>query len=210
MGPAIIGAGVGRTGTYSLRTALNMLGLGPCHHMEEVLQNTPAQLPLWQAAVKGTPDWAAVYKGYESTVDWPTAAFIPELHSAFPHARFILTVRSPESWADSFSETIYTAIAGGKDAPPLMQERLAMVIAVVGKTGFPPGLDKDQLGRAFIAHNEAVKALIPADRLLVYDVSEGWEPLCRFLGKPVPADVFPRTNDRMEFWELVKRGNQSN
>src|SRR5438552_1133407 len=100
----IIGAGVGRTGTYSLRSAINQLGLGPSHHMEEVMQHMPVQLPLWQAAVKGKADWAAIYKGYASAVDWPTAGFVRELHKAYPEAKFILTVRSPESWAASFSE----------------------------------------------------------------------------------------------------------
>ena len=208
MGPSVIGAGVGRTGTYSLRTALNILGLGPCHHMEEVLQNAQVQVPLWQAAVTGHPDWSAIYKGYVSTVDWPTAGFIPELYKAFPDAKFILTVRSPESWVASFSETIHMALAGKDQAPPHIQERLAMVIAVIDKTGFPAGLTKEQLEKAFNAHNAAVKALIPADQLLVYEVKEGWEPLCRFLGKPVPQEAFPRTNDRAAFWELLKRNSE--
>jgi hypothetical protein len=209
MGPRIIGAGVGRTGTYSLRTALNTLGMGPCHHMEEVLHHMPVQLPLWQAAVAGRADWPAVYKGYESTVDWPTAGFVPELYKAFPDAKFILTVRSPESWAASFSETIYALCAGKDEAPPHMQAWLEMAIAIIDRTGFPAGLDRDQLAKAFTKHNEAVKALIPAGQLLVYEVKDGWEPLCRFLGKPVPEDAFPRTNDRAEFWELVKRGSKA-
>lgn len=209
MAPKIIGAGVGRTGTYSLRTALNMLGLGPCHHMEEVLHHMPEQLPLWQAAVAGKADWAAVFKGYESTVDWPTAGFVPELYKAYPDAKFILTVRSPESWAASFSETIYALCAKKDEAPPHMQAWLDMAIAVITRTGFPPGLNPEQLAKAFSAHTEKVTALVPAKQLLVYEVKQGWEPLCNFLGKPVPADAFPKTNDRAEFWELVKRGSKA-
>src|SRR5215216_2061299 len=100
---SVIGTGVGRTGTYSLKLALNQLGLGPCHHMEEVLLHMPVQVPLWAAAADGRPDWEAIYNGYRSGVDWPTAGFFRELRAAYPHARFVLTIRSPESWLQSFS-----------------------------------------------------------------------------------------------------------
>ena len=199
----VVGAGVGRTGTLSLKLAINRLGLGPCHHMEEVLHNMSVQVPPWAAAVNGQPDWDTIYKGYESAVDWPTAGFFRELRAAYPAAKFILTHRSPESWVESFSETIYKALAGKDQAPPEMQAWLDMCVGVIGKTGFPAGLDADGLKRAFTAHNDAVKAAIPAKQLLVYQVKEGWEPLCAFLGVPVPSEPFPRTNDRAEFWELI-------
>jgi hypothetical protein len=102
----VIGVGVGRTGTHSLKTAINQLGFGPCHHMEEVLQNMPVQVPLWSAAVNGSPDWRTIYSGYQSAVDWPTACFYHELLKEFPSAKFVLTQRSPENWADSFGSTI--------------------------------------------------------------------------------------------------------
>jgi len=108
----VIGAGVGRTGTYSLKLAINQLGFGPCHHMEEVIFNMPVQVPLWAAAVDGRPDWQKIYSGYNSAVDWPTARFFGELHKAYPSAKFVLTHRSPESWADSFGETIFKLMAG--------------------------------------------------------------------------------------------------
>jgi hypothetical protein len=199
----VIGAGVGRTGTYSLKLALNQLGLGPCHHMEEVLHNMAAQVPLWAAAANGHPEWETIFKGYESAVDWPTAGFFRELNAAYPSAKFVLTTRSPESWAQSFSETIYKLLAGKDDAPPEMRAWLDMAAGVIDKTGFPGGLDMAGLMQAFTAHDDAVKAAIPADRLLVYQVKEGWEPLCAFLDLPVPADPFPRTNDRGEFWDRV-------
>ena len=107
----IIGAGVGRTGTYSLKLALNELGLGPCHHMEEVLLNQPVQVPLWASAVDGAPDWDRIYAGYNCAVDWPTAGFVRELNVAFPQAKFVLTHRSPASWVASFSGTIYQLLA---------------------------------------------------------------------------------------------------
>lgn len=199
----VIGAGVGRTGTYSLKLAINRLGIGPCHHMEEVLHNMPVQVPLWSAALGGLPEWPAIYSGYMSAVDWPTACFFRELHQTYPTAKFVLTHRSPENWADSFGATIYKLL-GGRDQGPLeMKDWLEMASGVIAKTGFPSGLDHNGLIRAFLAHNEAVKNTIPADQLLIYEVKEGWEPLCKFLGKPVPSDPFPRTNDRAEFWDRV-------
>lgn len=200
----VIGAGVGRTGTYSLKIALNQLGLGPCHHMEEVLHNMPVQVPLWAAAAEGRPDWKTIYRGYESAVDWPTARFFRELSTVYPEARFILTHRNPQNWAESFSHTIYSLLAMGDQAPEEQRPWLAMVNEVVAQTGFPPGLDVADLEKAFVAHAEAVKAAIPASRLLTYQVKDGWEPLCSFLGCPVPDDPFPRTNDRSEFWDLVR------
>lgn len=204
----IIGAGLGRTGTYSLRAALNQLGLGPTYHMAEVMAHMAVQLPLWQAVLKGQPDWAAIFKGYGSAVDWPTSGYFRELSKAYPDAKFILTLRSPESWAASFSETIYALCAAKDQAPPHMQAWLDMAIGVISKSGFPAGLNMDQLAKAFTAHNEAVKATIPAKNLLVFEVAQGWEPLCKFVGKPVPTEAFPKTNDRAGFWELVKAGSK--
>lgn len=199
----VIGAGVGRTGTYSLKLALNQLGLGPCHHMEEVLHKMESQVPLWSAATAGDADWATIYDGYQSAVDWPTTGFFRELNATNPGARFILTVRSPQSWAASFSSTIYKLLAEAGQAPAEMTAWLAMADAVITKTGFPRGLDVEDLEQAFTAHIDAVKATIPAERLLVFQVKDGWEPLCAFLDLPVPDGPFPRTNDRGEFWDRV-------
>jgi len=199
----IIGVGVGRTGTYSLKLAINQLGFGPCHHMEAVFQNQPTQLPLWTAALAGRPDWNAIYAGYESAVDWPTAGFFRELAATYPAARFILTVRSPQSWADSFSQTIYPLLTQRDRVRDEMLPWIDMAAGVVARTGFPAGLDSAALQQAFVAHGDAVKAAIPAERLLVYQVKDGWGPLCEFLGVPTPAEPFPRSNDRGEFWDLV-------
>jgi len=168
-----------------------------------VLQNQPSHVPLWTAALNGNPDWQAIYSGYESAVDWPTAGFLRELAAAYRSARFILTVRSPESWADSFSQTIYPFITERDRIKAEMLPWIDMAARVIEKTGFVSGLDAAGLRRAFDAHTEAVRATIPAQQLLVYQVKDGWAPLCEFLGLPVPADPFPRTNDRSEFWELV-------
>ena len=125
------------------------------------------------------------------------------MNAAYPKARFILTVRNTQSWAESFSATIYKLIAGRDHAPPHMRDWLDMGIGIISKTGFPLGLDVAGLAKAFEAHSEAVKAEIPAERLLVYEVKQGWQPLCKFLGVPVPPDAFPRTNDRADFWERI-------
>jgi len=199
----VIGAGVGRTGTYSLKLAINEIGLGPCHHMEEVLHNMPVQVPLWSAAASGQADWRRIYSGYGSAVDWPTAHFFRQLSREYPQARFVLTLRDPERWARSFSATIYELISGIDQAPPEMRNWLEMASEVIAKTGFPLGLSHDELVRAFIAHNDAVKETIPASRLLVFEVKDGWQPLCEFLGAAVPSVEFPRTNHREEFWDRV-------
>lgn len=199
----VIGAGVGRTGTYSLKLAINRLGLGPCHHMEEVIHHLPTQVPLWSAAVSGSPDWQSIYAGYESAVDWPTACFFRELLAAYPSAKFVLTHRNPEQWADSFSATIYKLLNESSQAPLEMQAWLAMSQSVIAKTGFPSSLDRDGMINAFVAHNEAVKATIPESQLLVFAVKDGWGPLCEFLQAPIPDEPFPRTNHREEFWDRV-------
>ncbi|MGE3143249.1 MAG: sulfotransferase family protein [Hyphomonadaceae bacterium] len=203
----VIGAGVGRTGTYSLKLALNQLGFGPCHHMEEVILNMPRQLPLWSDVLNGAPDWEAVFAGYHCTVDWPTARYFRELLAAYPSAKFILTQRSPRSWAESFQATIYALLSRREQAPEPMRAWLAWASSVIAQTGFPAGLDTAGLERAFLAHNEAVKAAIPPDQLLVYQVKDGWGPLCAFLGAPAPSEPFPRTNDRSEFWDRVAQAS---
>lgn len=199
----VIGFGLGRTGTYSLKTALEQLQLGPCHHMERVAQNMSVQLPLWNEVLDNPTSFEAVYEGMQSAVDWPTAAFYKELYKNYPNAKFILTHRSKESWAESFGSTIYKLLADRENAPAPVQQWLNMVVKVIEKTGFPMGLDLDGLAERYEAHNQAVRDLIPAGQLLVFQVKEGWEPLCRFLNAETPTMEFPRTNNREEFWDLV-------
>jgi len=200
----VIGTGIGRTGTMSLKIALEQLGFGPCHHMVEVLGNMSTQLPLWQDAVAGQPNWDAIYKGYQSAVDWPTARFYRELHAAYPNAKFILGYRSPKSWAESFSHTIYFALSDISKAPEEQHDWLRMCAELLEQNGIPPGLDVEGLEKAFAAHVDAVKTAIPPKQLLVFQAKDGWQPLCDFLDVPLPDEPFPRTNDRAEFWEIMK------
>lgn len=196
----VIGAGLGRTGTFSLKLALNRLGFGPTHHMSELFPNMATQVPLWTQAVKGRPDWEAIFQGYNSAVDWPSASFIPELHAAYPNAKFVLTERDAEGWADSFGETIFKVMKAPIDTAPAERKAwFEMVRAVLAKSGITADLDRAGQIAAYRAHNQAVKRAIPAGQLLVYDVRQGWEPLCAFLDAGVPAEPFPKSNDRAEF-----------
>lgn len=202
----VIGAGVGRTGTYSLKLALEQLGFGPSHHMEEVLKNQAQQIPLWIAALQGRPNWKATFEGYVSAVDWPTAAFWHELAAFYPEAKIILTTRSSESWYQSYSETIHKLLSTIDEAPAPIRPWFEMARGVTVKSGIGDKSNRDDMIRAFEDHVDAVKKSIPAERLLVFEVKDGWGPLCAFLGKPCPDGEFPRSNHKEEFWELVQRG----
>lgn len=200
----VIGAGFGRTGTMSLKLALEALGLGKCHHMEEVFAD-PGQVPYWERAARGEPvDWDAVYRGFGATVDWPGAHYWRELAEHFPEARVILTVRSPESWWASYSETIMKFLEivlprGGDDVPARMA---AWCAETVGRQTFGTSFADREAGlRAFDRRIADVRAALPAERVLVYEVKDGWEPLCDFLGLRAPEMPFPRANDRSEFWK---------
>ena len=202
----VIGLGVGRTGTFSMKLALEELGFGPCYHMEEVDEKSPEQVAMWVSAAAGKVDWEQVYAGYNAAVDWPTAAFTRELVAQYPDAKFILTVRDSEKWYARFSQTIYPLIQPTEDTPSDLLPFLAMVVAVVEKTGFRIPSTKDEILSAYHRHTETVTGTIPPDRLLVFDVKEGWEPLCRFLGVSVPAKDFPKTNNTQDFWDSVQAG----
>jgi Sulfotransferase domain len=201
----VIGAGVGRTGTYSLKLALEQLGYGPCYHMEEVFKDPPRRIALWSDALAGKPDWPATFEGYHAAVDWPVAAFWQELATAYPDAKVVLTTRSTESWCASYSQTIFKLMAGRDEAPPHLRPWFDMAIGVTQKSGLYGTMSPAGLGAAFDAEVAAVKAALPPERLLVFEVKDGWQPLCTFLDQPVPATPFPRTNNSAEFWELVER-----
>tara|TARA_R110002020_G_scaffold224599_1_gene434201 strand:- start:80640 stop:81266 length:627 start_codon:yes stop_codon:yes gene_type:complete len=200
---SVISAGFGRTGTMSLKLALEELGLGPCHHMIEVIHNGEAQVPLWNAALAGKPDYAAIYDGYKSAVDWPSAAFWKELSDAYPEAQIILSSRSAESWYASISETILATVWAPETWPPQATEWFTMVSKVLERS-FGDARDKDDLIATFHAHEANVKATIPPERLLVHSAKDGWGPLCAFLEVPVPLTPYPRTNSKEEFFQHMK------
>jgi hypothetical protein len=207
MSLAIIGSGFGRTGTASLKRALEILGFGPCHHMEEVMPH-PEQVAYWQAAFAGEPiDWDELFSGYRSQVDWPGAHVWRQLAAAYPEAKVIHSIRPEEAWWTSFSATIGKLLSIYKDlpVPPHAAAMMkAMETAIVEQTFGCPLTDRAGVLAAYRRRTEEVRATIPRERLLVFDVSQGWESLCAFLGVPVPSEAFPRTNSTQEFWQMVE------
>lgn len=203
----VFSAGFGRTGTMSLKLGLEQLGFGPCHHMVEVLDNGAVQVPLWNAAEQGRPDFGAIYKGYKSAVDWPTAAFWREVSEFYPEAKVILSSRSAESWYTSFSQTILATLLDKDNWPEPAREWFEMVCKVAIDGSLGGKTDKDSLIAAFNAQEVAVIAAIPADRLLVHQAKDGWPPLCAFLGVPVPSTPYPRTHSKDEFFESMKKAD---
>lgn len=192
---SVIGAGLGRTGTLSLKLALEQLGFGPCYHMAEVfkLPDAPAQ---WSAAADGRPvDWEVVFNGYRSTVDWPSARFYRDLADAYPEAKVILTERDPEAWFTSTQATIFNvALAEGRPSP--WRE---MVEKVVVGTFDGRIRDREHAIAVFNAHNAEVRRTITVERLLVYQVADGWAPLCAFLGVQPPDAPMPKVNTTETF-----------
>ena len=197
MGLEVIGAGFGRTGTMSLKLALEQLGFGPCYHMSEVFKN-PRAPEYWAAAAEGkSVEWDVVFDGYRSAVDWPSADYWRELATHYPEAKVILTVRDPESWYRSTQDTIFGP------ANILMSSDSAIgrtMRAITRHFGGDPH-DRSACLVGYAAHNDKVRRDLPAERLLVLDMSEGWKPLCDFLKVPVPATPFPRANSTDEWLE---------
>ncbi len=198
----LLGAGFGRTGTSSTKMALEMLGWGPCHHMHEI-RDHPEQLPRWNAAARGEPvDWDTAFKGYRSQIDWPGACYWRQLASHFPEAKVLLTCREPEAWYNSLSQTIVPSAAIGRAADPNPHTRAMaeMVYQTVHLQVFDGRIgERDHAIKVYLDHIREVQAAVPPDRLLTYDVKDGWQPLCDFLGVPVPTQPFPHQNTKDEF-----------
>jgi Sulfotransferase domain len=217
VGLEVIGAGFGRTGTLSLKVALEELGFGPCYHMSEVFEN-PVHVEQWEAAREGRADWEELFRGYRASVDWPGAAFYEELMQRYPEARVILTVRDPERWYESVRSTIYN-VQSVASSPifslaalfvPRMRHmrRIARMASDVAWEDMFDGRfeDRGYAIEVFERWNEEVKRRVPAERLLVYEVKEGWEPLCGFLGVAVPeGKPFPHLNDAEAFRKMLGR-----
>lgn len=196
----VVGAGFGRTGTLSMKLALEMLGVGPCYHMVEVFKN-PHHAEIWSAAADGPVDWESIFAGYQSTVDWPSTFFWRELANHYSDAKVILTVRSTESWLNSMHQTILRVMQG---EPPegvdIAKAQHQMARKLVLERTFGGKADDDaHLASVYERHNEEVRRSIPADRLLVFEAKQGWEPLCKFLGVPVPDAPYPKVNSAEEF-----------
>ncbi|MCB1672077.1 MAG: sulfotransferase [Gammaproteobacteria bacterium] len=189
----VIGAGLGRTGTMSLKLALEQLLDAPCHHMFEVFQH-PEQVPVWRDAAAGKEvDWNTLFQGYQAAVDWPSCAFAVELSRVYPQALILLSVRDFESWWNSASNTIFPSIDKAEG------EWRDMIETLFTKTFTFDLTNKDACHEAFDRHYAKVRSEIPAERILEWRAGDGWEPICARLDLPVPDEPFPHRNTTEEF-----------
>lgn len=190
----LIGTGFGRTGTESMRKALGMIGYGPCHHMMHLVE-TPENCQLWERFLDGDEiGWPALLDGCASCLDWPTAAFWRDLTSAYPDAKVILTWRDPEDWWRSFESTILVRVNATLAGGPA-----SVSSTLLWRDVFKHDLSRENCIATYEANAAEVRATIAPDRLLVYELGSGWEPLCRFLDVPVPDAPYPRGNSTAEF-----------
>ncbi|MEE2984191.1 MAG: sulfotransferase [Pseudomonadota bacterium] len=198
----IIGAGIGRTGTTSLKVALEKLLGAPCYHMHEVISR-PQDVPLWHAAAEGRmPDWHALFDGYAAAVDWPASSFWPEIHAAFPDAKIILSERDSEAWWRSMSNTIVPATLSADNDWRRMIDALF-------KSRFISAIeDKNACIAAYEANNVRVRATAPASHLVTWRAEQGWGPICAALDLLVPDEPFPHVNTTSDFKEWQSQRNQ--
>jgi Sulfotransferase domain len=195
----VIGAGLGRNGTLTLKNALETLGFAPCHHMVEVFAQ-PEQGAFWLRAAKGEKvDWEEVFANYKASVDWPSCHFYKELSERYPDAKVILSERDPKKWYASITNTILKSMTQMIEKDPERAKWFEFARLIVIEQTFHNDLSEDNMIAAYLRHNAKVKATIAPERLLVFDPAEGWGPLCRFLGVVAPATPFPHVNTTEEF-----------
>ena len=208
MGIEVIGAGFGRTGTLSLKFALEKLGFDKCYHMMEV-QFHPEHVQVWRDAARGVmPDWEQLFAGYRASVDWPSCNFWQEQLAAFPDAKVILSRREPRAWYASVMNTIWPASqANARSDDPRVQLGAQMSYEVIWERIFDGRMeDEAHVIACYEAHNQAVIDAVPKAQLLVYTPGDGWGPLCEFLGVPQPQEDYPRVNSTEEFktqWQKI-------
>ena len=205
----VIGAGFGRTGTLSLKHALERLGFEKAHHMLEVAKSRE-QIDHWTAIAKGDPvDWDRVFDGFQSTTDFPACVYYKELCTTYPDAKVILSVRDEDRWHTSVINTILPV---SKSVPSWLlfllrpQKRLLEAINTIvwQNTFHGKASDPDYAKQIFREHNQAVIKQVPADRLLVFEAQDGWEPLCRFLEVPIPEEEYPHLNDTAQMQKSIR------
>ncbi len=196
----VVGAGFGRTGTLSLKLALERLGFDKCYHMGEVAQH-PDHVALWEDASRGNPNWEQIFEGYKAGVDWPTSKFWRELAEYYPNSKVILSTRDPEGWYDSVRNTIYprsTRLVNSENEGERRRSR--WVVDNIWNGVFAGHVeDKAHAIAVYEANLEAVKQAIPASRLLVYEAPHDWGSLCEFLDRAVPDEPYPQVNTTTQF-----------
>jgi hypothetical protein len=213
----LIGAGLPRTGTLSQKIALEMLGLAPCYHMVNVLGELE-ETDRWRQVLNNELSIDEIFADYEATVDWPGSFFTKDLVDVYPDAKVLLSVRSGESWASSMRDTIWGVLYGDMFLRRISDARRAIdsdwdsYMSLMDQMWNASGLMEDEsttaeyMANAMERYNEEIQRVVPADRLLVWSVAEGWEPLCEFLELPVPDQPFPRVNDSKQFSERIVDG----
>jgi hypothetical protein len=209
----VVGAGFGRTGTLSLKHALEKIGYGPCYHMMEVFPR-PDHVAMWhRLAFTESMDWDLLFHDFTATVDWPAARWWREIAAHYPDAKVLLSVRDEEGWHKSMIDTIYQPmkwpVPDGVPEIVRLQNEMARR-AILGDTFDNRFEDKAHAIEVFRRHNQEVRDTIDPGRLLVFDVREGWAPLCRFLEVPIPDEPFPRLNDTASTQAIIRRMRDSN
>ena len=198
----VVGAGLGRTGTLSLKLALEHIGLGPCYHMSEMLSQIRSHLPLWVESAKGNPQWDTIFANYQSSTDYPGCMFWRDLVTKYPDAKVILSTRDADKWFESGAATVFSPEHRAQfEGNPQMAEFFQLT--VFGDLGDSLG-DRARMVDYFNRWNQAVIDEVSPDKLLVYRAGDGWEPLCEFLGVPVPAEPYPRVNSREEMTQHTR------
>ncbi len=215
----IIGAGLPRTATTTQMYALEKLGCSPCYHMRDLLADLETGLPLWEDVVDGSPDWERIFGGAQSTVDWPSARYYRELMDYYPTAKVLLSVRDGEEWAASMQQTVWGVYHGDSVLhyvcraravlDPLWSRYMDLMTRMTwGEGGALAGDTSTTAGlvAAMERWNETVIRTVPPERLLAWDLRDGWEPLCEFLDLPVPDEPLPQLNDSASFREGIIGG----
>jgi hypothetical protein len=214
----LIGAGLPRTATLSQKVALEMLGIGPCYHMVNMLMDLD-EVPKWQRALAGDPDWDDIFGDHQSTVDWPGSFYYRELIDVYPDAKVLLSARDGDAWAASMRDTIWGLFYGDilikhlsearRVVDPKWNAYMNMMEEMWRRSGliFGEQLDLDWMSAAVDRYHERVKRDVPADRLLVWSAKDGWGPLCEFLEVPVPDQPFPHLNDTDTFIDRIVDGS---
>jgi len=208
----VVGAGFGRTGTLSLKNALEKLGFGACYHMMEVFPR-PEHVAMWHRLAFGHPmDWDEIFRGFRATVDWPAARWWREIAAHYPDAKVVVWVGGPEGWYRGLGDIIYQPmkLPVPDGAPEIVRLQSEMIRKAVLAETFDNRFDDKALAiQVFKRHNQEVRDSIDSARLLEFDVREGWAPLCRFLEVPIPDEPFPRLNDTATTQAMIRMMSES-
>jgi hypothetical protein len=216
----LIGAGLPRTATLTQKISLEMLGFGPCYHMVNILSDM-SLVQRWQEAFEGGADWQKMFDGFQATVDWPGSFFWKELVGAFPDAKVLLSERDGAAWARSMHDTIWGVFYGDLVMRDLSSARakvdpgwaqyMTLMTSMWSRSGLLGDdenvFDGDALAAGMERHIAEVRSVVPAERLLVWQPADGWEPLCEFLEVPVPEAPLPRVNDSSMFADRIVDGS---